>query len=351
MEALSASVVGGGFGGRLSLDALTSSPRFRLVAAADVSPKVRDELAAKYPGIRTFPDHRSMFRECPTDVVCVSTWPPSHEEVAMDALKLPLKGILVEKPLGHTHASGRRILEAIRARGLPMAVPHNLLSFGASLEVIRRVRAGDIGKLRSVEVECDKWDIMNAGIHWMNFFVMLVAGDQVESVMAACEASTRTFRDGMQVETTAITCVTTNGGVRAWMVTGDKVGISGGDRWQLFRIIGSTGIIEYQAWDNQYVIRDATHPSPVIVTPEGFPVTGHRRHLEGMADMIGGKADYSIPDSSISALAICEAAYLSARHKCKVVFPLEGFTPPPIPDWDPGTPYSGSGGGRDGRKL
>jgi hypothetical protein len=34
-----------------------------------------------------------------------------------------------------------------------------------------------------------------------------------------------------------------------------------------------------------------------------------------------------------------------------VVFPLETFKPLPVPRWNPGRPYSGRGGGRDGRKL
>src|SRR6187200_775768 len=97
---LTAAVVGGGAGGRLSLAALAASPRFELVAAADLRPDVRDSLTEKYPGLRAFPNHREMFAACPVDVVCVSTYPPSHEEVTMDALAvLPLKGILVEKPL------------------------------------------------------------------------------------------------------------------------------------------------------------------------------------------------------------------------------------------------------------
>src|SRR5262245_27831664 len=121
---LTASVVGASMGGQLSLNALAGSDRFELVAAADLRADVRQQLEAKFPGLRTFPDHLTMYRNCPTDVVCVSTYPPSHEEVTLDALNLlPLAGILVEKPLGHTMASGRRILAAVKAKGLPMAVP------------------------------------------------------------------------------------------------------------------------------------------------------------------------------------------------------------------------------------
>ena len=81
----------------------------------------------------------------------------------MDALRLPLKGILVEKPLGHTAASGRRILEAIKAKGLPMAVPHGLLAKRTPTEIIERVQRGEIGDLKLVEIQNSGWDIINAG--------------------------------------------------------------------------------------------------------------------------------------------------------------------------------------------
>ena len=76
------------------------------------------------------------------------------------------------------------------------------------------------------------------------------------------------------------------------------------------------------------------------------------RHLEHLADMIDSKeVDYAIPESSLLALEICEGAYISSRHRCKVTFPVSEFRPPPPAGWDPGMPYSGQGGGRDGRKL
>jgi hypothetical protein len=64
-----------------------------------------------------------------------------------------------------------------------------------------------------------------------------------------------------------------------------------------------------------------------------------------------GVHDYAIPEGSLLALEVCEAAYLSSRHRCQVTFPLERFTPPVPTDWEPGQPYAGAGGGRDGRML
>jgi hypothetical protein len=78
----------------------------------------------------------------------------------------------------------------------------------------------------------------------------------------------------------------------------------------------------------------------------------HQRHLENLLPMIAsGEPDYSLPESSLSALEICEAAYLSARHGVEIRFPLDRFEVPAPNDWAPGAPYLGQLGGRDGRKI
>jgi len=330
---------------------LRASDRFELVAVADISPQVCEALAQEYEGIRTFTSHEEMFAASPTDVVCVSTWPPSHEQVTLDALQLELRGILVEKPLGHTHASGCRIVEAIRRKGLPMAVPHGLVAMRAPLDIISRVRGGEIGSLRLVEIQCSQWDIINAGIHWLQFFVALTGCEPMDHVMAMCEASTRTYRDGMQVETTAVTYAQTRSGIRVVMQTGDKVAVSREGQLALFRIVGASGQIVYCPWASEYQLQNAAFPAGTKIIFERLPDTHHQRRLDHLADMIeNGERDYRLPESSLMALEIVEGAYISSRHRCKVTFPLERFEPPDPVAWDPGKPYRG-GGGRDGRRL
>src|SRR5688500_2738810 len=106
----SAAVVGAGAGGKLSMAALAASDRFNPVAVADLHAGVREEIARLYPGIRTFASHEELFSQREVDVVGVATSPPSHRPIAIQALELPLRGILVEKPLGDTAAAGRAIL-------------------------------------------------------------------------------------------------------------------------------------------------------------------------------------------------------------------------------------------------
>jgi predicted dehydrogenase len=352
MRKLTASVVGGGTGGQLSLEALERSNCYDLVAAADLQPSICDQLKELYPGIQTFSNHKEMFAQCPTDVVCVSTYPPSHEKVTMDALQLPLKGILVEKPLGHTVKSGRKILETIKQIGIPIVVPHGLLVKKTPLEIIDRVQKGEIGQLKLVEIQNTKWDAINAGIHWLNFFVSLTRNESFDCVMAIFESSTRTYRDGMQVETTGVTYAQTNSGIRVVMNTGDDVLVNREQKDTLFRIIGTRGQIEFWGWENSYHILNDEWPAGKEISPDEFPVTGHQKHLEQLAQMIHSEqVDYRLAESSLIALEVIEGAYISSINRCKVTFPVDEFIVPEENKWYPGTPYSGVGGGRDGRKL
>ena len=348
-----ASVVGAGSGGKLSIAALMASDRYELVAVADISPQARQAVSDAYPNVRTFADHREMFAASPVDVVCVSTWPPSHLEVTQDALELPLQGILVEKPLADTAARGRQVLEMVKEKQLPLAVPHGLLVADHSRKVLDLVHSGALGDLKLVEIQCNGWDIINAGIHWLDFFVTLTRRAPVAYVMAACDASTRTYRDGMQVETLAVTYAQTQSGVRVVMQTGDYVKTSEAGKNTLFRLIGTKGTLDFYGWEPRYRLLNADYPTGEIFEVPVGPRSNHQRHLERLAAEIDdGRTDYAVAEGSLLALEMCEAAYVSCRYGgVPVTLPPDEFRPPPPVDWQPGQPYSGQGGGRNGRTL
>jgi predicted dehydrogenase len=346
-----ASVVGAGSGGKLSLKALHDSDRYDLKAFADLSEETSSEICEMFPGIKAYASFEEMFQECPTDVVCVSTWPPSHLDVTREAVKLPLKGILVEKPLADTWEKGKEVLDLLRARDLPMVVPHGLLVANHVGEIVQRVQSGEIGSLKLIDIECTGWDIINAGIHWLNFVVHLVPEADFTSVMCLCDASTRTYRDAMQVETSAVTYLQAGNGLRVVMHTGDEIQVSEPGKGVLFRLVGSEGTIDFYGWLSEYRVMNAEHPAGerFEVEPDG---NRHQTHLENLADQIDrGITDYGVGKSSLKALELVEAAYLSSRCGCEVRLPLADFESPAPTGWDPGKPYSGKGGGRDGREL
>jgi predicted dehydrogenase len=347
-----AAVVGAGSGGRLSMRALAASGRFELVAVADISEAALERARGAYPNIATYGDHQEMLAQQELDVVCVSTWPPTHRQIVEDALELPLEGILVEKPLADNWRDGQGIVDAVRARGLPMAVPHGLLVADHGRQILKTVREGQIGELKLVEIECTGWDIINAGIHWLNYALVLASGEQAAWVMAACDTRTRTYRDQMQVETMAVTYVQLRDGTRIVMHTGDEISVSEEGVGTLFRLVGSEGMVEFYGWDPRYRLLNGAHPAGQLVRVSDGPGSGHQRHLEHMVlQMDRGRPDYAVAESSLAALEVVEAAYLSCRHRCQVNLPLSSFMPPEPSDWAPGQPYSGRGGGRDGRTL
>jgi predicted dehydrogenase len=335
-------------GGKLSLTALHRSARFSLVGLADLRAETRAALAAEYPDLQTFETYPELFAAMQPEVVCVSTYAPSHEEITLAALALPgLKGILVEKPLGADHASGRRILEAIAARGVPVAVPHGLLGIAASRALIETIRGGALGRLVLVEIQCRGWDILNAGIHWLHFCRMLAPDDKPITVHAAIDPSTRTYRDGIQVETAATVSIVQESGLRVVMHTGDEtvVNVPGKGCW--FRLLGERGWAEYGAWEGSYAINGVRNETPP------FAQTGHQFHLEAMAAQIdGAPRDTTVAQASLEALELCEAAYLSGKYHRLLTLPLTTATLIEAEtDWEPGQPYTGTGGGRDGRQF
>lgn len=347
-----AAVIGAGSGGKLSMKAAAASERFNLVAVADWREDSRREAEGLYPGLRTFATHQELFAAVPVDVVCVSTWPPTHLAVTQDALALPIQGILVEKPLADNTADGRTLLDAVRAKGLPMVTPHGLLVAEHARQIMTRVQGGEIGELKLIEIQCSGWDIINAGIHWLNFVVVLTNQAPVDFVLATCDASTRTYRDGMQVETTAVTYIQMQSGLRVVMNTGDYVKSSEPGESILFRLVGAQGTLDFYAWKSRYRLCNAEFPQGQLIEVEPGPRSAHQKYLELLADQIDQQTpDYTWPAASLAALELCDAAYLSNQQRCAVSLPLTKFSAPLATDWAPGKPYRGQGGGRDGRRL
>ncbi len=201
----------------------------------------------------------------------------------------------------------------------------------------------------------------------------------MQKVLAACDVSTRTFRDGIEVETEAITYAITGSGVRLIMQTGDDVRTAREGKDLVYRFYGSLGSIEFWGWEDRYWLRvDQGRTVPAVTNTSPLISTAHQVYLEMLAEMVQKREpQYELAELSLRALEICEAAYVSHRHRCAVELPLSGFRPPsgpapsgpapsglalsglalplvsvraPAEEWDPGAPYRGSSG-RNGRLL
>jgi predicted dehydrogenase len=352
-QRLRALVVGAGSGGRLSIGAVVDDTAYELVGIADRFAEAADAAAADLAaGTPTFTDVGQALDELQPDVVCVSTWAPSHREITERALAVGVRGLVVEKPLAGTVTDARAVLDTIVDQQVPVVVPHGLMSMPAPLHLLDEVRSGTLGRIRAVQIDCTGWDLINAGIHWLQFAVACLGDDRVTTVECTADVSTRTYRDGFMVETEAVTSARTAGGVRLEVRTGDDLEVASPTGTRI-AFVGDQGSAVYHPWEHEYRI-DRRTGETVVTRPPGHLPTGHRFYLRQLREQIAaGITDYSIPRQSLQALEIIRAAYLAAREGGAVTLPLHRDDLPIVSDdrWFPGEVHDPARGGRDGRAL
>ncbi|MWV39915.1 Gfo/Idh/MocA family oxidoreductase [Natrialba sp. INN-245] len=118
-----------------------------LVGGMDVASEARERFADRY-GVEVYDDHHDLYDAA--DAVIVTTPNRFHEEYAVAALERDLH-VLLEKPLGHTLESARRIAAAAAdSTGLTMVGFNN--RFLNAVAVLRdRIGRGEFGEVTHVE--------------------------------------------------------------------------------------------------------------------------------------------------------------------------------------------------------
>lgn len=115
-------VVGAGLIGSQHIRRVTEEPGCALAAVVDPAEQARD-LAVR-AGAPWYPDLPTMLRTDPPDAVIVATPNQQHVPVGLACVAAGLP-LLVEKPLAEDLESGRRLVEAAEAAGVPLLVGHH----------------------------------------------------------------------------------------------------------------------------------------------------------------------------------------------------------------------------------
>ncbi|GHJ07060.1 oxidoreductase [Micromonospora humidisoli] len=137
-------IVGAGFLTRHSLiPALRDMPGGCLAAVLDPDPQALEMARRDCPDALFTTDEEAFFAVA-MDAVHVATPNHLHERFAVGALRRGL-AVVVDKPLAHTVASGRNIVAAATAAGLPAIVGYMSKHNVYNQEARRLVRAGAIG--------------------------------------------------------------------------------------------------------------------------------------------------------------------------------------------------------------
>lgn len=145
-------LVGFGAWGQFHAQSIAGNPDAELTAITAPSTASREAAAKAYPRARIFGDHREMLAATKLDLVDVVTPSSTHLDIAVDALNAGCH-LLLEKPMALSVADCTKIVQLAEARGLHLAVGHELRLSTQWGEIKRRIDAGVIGEPLYVLVE------------------------------------------------------------------------------------------------------------------------------------------------------------------------------------------------------
>jgi predicted dehydrogenase len=118
-------VIGCGNMGASHATAYHNMPEFSicgLVARGESKKKLNERLGANYP---LFDDYERALEETMPDAVCISTYPDTHEEIALKSLEAGCH-IFIEKPLADTVKGSEKIIAAAETSGKKVVVGYIL---------------------------------------------------------------------------------------------------------------------------------------------------------------------------------------------------------------------------------
>lgn len=131
------------------LSAVARNPRTRLAAVCDADGSRARAVGDEY-GSRAYTDAREMLEDEALDWVHVATPVGTHREIAGMAVEAGVPTTL-QKPATVTVVELDELLALSDRHSVPVSVVHNWLYYPVMREARRRVRRGDVGRIRAVE--------------------------------------------------------------------------------------------------------------------------------------------------------------------------------------------------------
>jgi UDP-N-acetyl-2-amino-2-deoxyglucuronate dehydrogenase len=155
---------------------------YKLVGVCDLREDVAKAAAEKSGNPTVYSDFGKMLAETKPDVVAIATPNASHAALTQQSLEAGVKAICAEKPMAVHLADGRRMVEACRAKGVPLIVNHQR-RVGPDLTLMRSmIDQGVLGEVCVVRGNC-AGDILSDGTHLVDSIMWLAGDREVEWVL------------------------------------------------------------------------------------------------------------------------------------------------------------------------
>lgn len=136
-------IIGAGFFGEVHAQALQQIDGLRLVAASRSNEQALKQFVDRYGG-RPYLSHQELLADPDVEAVVIATPHATHAEIAV-AAALAGKHILLEKPMAHDLAGCERILGAVAAAGVKLALGH-VTHFSRAYRIAKEIiESGEVG--------------------------------------------------------------------------------------------------------------------------------------------------------------------------------------------------------------
>ena len=317
---LKAAIYGIGRWGSRLVDAAKASAKVRIVKGVSRDPSKHREFSAQ-TGIPVVASYGDVLKDPQIDAVIIATPHSLHHDHIVAAAKAG-KHIYVEKPLTLTRASAEDAIAACRAAGVTLTIGFNRRYAPAFVEMLRRIRAGEIGDVLHVEAQFSGptgytlkpgiWRSMRAeapaggmtarGIHTLDAMI------QIAGVVSEVYAhSGRRKLTGVEIDDTTSMLLKFVGGATGYLAT---VFVTA-EVWRV-HAFGAQGWLEMRGDTDLTACANDGKPERVAGLAA---VDKEQLLLDAFADAVAAKQAFVVPpEHAINGIAVLEAIVASAAN-------------------------------------
>ena len=315
---LNAAIYGLGRWGNTLVESVKDSEKIRFVKAISRTPENHKEFS-KTTGIKVVSSYGRVLKDLDIDAVVLATPHSLHPKQIAQAAKAG-KHVFVEKPMTLTRKSAEKAVAACRAGNVTLGVGFNRRHAPAFVEMMRRIRAGEIGDVLHIEaahsgatgyrLKADSWrstreeapagGMTARGIHTLDSMIQ-IAGP-VASVYAFSDK--RKHPPEITMDDTTSMLLRFASGATGYLST---IFVTG-ELWRV-HVFGSKGWLESRG-DTELIARGLEGAASRVPLEA---VNKERAELEAFADAVAAKQSFTVPaEEAVNGIAVLEAIVASA---------------------------------------
>lgn len=310
---LRAAIYGLGRWGQRLLESVQSSDNIRITTGISRDPAKHAELAQRC-GLRVVSSYARVLNDPQIDAVILATPHSQHAAQIVQAAKAG-KHVFVEKPFTLTRASAERAIDACKDAGVTLVLGFNRRFAPSFVEMMRRIEAGDIGRVvhvegqnsggtghglkpgywRSTRKEAPGGGMTARGVHALDCMIR-IAG-HVATVYASSQKLC--LPDEIDIDDTTTMLLKFANGASGCLTS---VFVTG-DYWRV-QALGTKGWLELRS-DTELVARGLSGPAQTMSFPA---VDRERAELEAFAGAVAAGEKFLVsPADIVNGVAVLEA--------------------------------------------